>query len=70
MFGIKLVSGHNDCYWNIGGRCTNPKITGKKIVTRDWNSKINCTLTQIGVVQCGEYWQQGLAEIGRRSHER
>ena len=58
----EIQSGVNDCYWNIDGRCTSFKVTRSKNrgnLTRDWDSKQNCTLTQIGVTVCGAYLQQG-----------
>ena len=62
MSNLHTSSGVNNCYWNINFRCTNPKITGNKPVTyfnyteRDWDSKINCTLTQFGAQKiCSEY---------------
>jgi hypothetical protein len=63
MNGIPLSGGVNDCVWNIDGRCTNYKVTlnpKNPAYGRDWDSKINCTLTQLGVNLCGAYLQEGL----------
>jgi hypothetical protein len=65
MHGIELQSGVNDCFWNFKGKCTNVFITRNKIpsrFTRDWYSKQNCTMTQIGVCLCSGYCQQSVAE--------
>jgi hypothetical protein len=65
MHGITLGSGINDCFWNIDGRCTNKQITRNKIpssFSRDWDSKQNCTMTQLGVRLCSCYLQQSAAE--------
>jgi hypothetical protein len=58
MYGIPLESGVNNCYWNIGGKCTNVKVTLNTIpksFSRDWDSKQSCTLTIVGVWKCSEY---------------
>ena len=56
---IELKSGCNDCYWNVEGICTydlykrvnrNFSISG-----RDWDSKRNCTVTQLGTQLCSAY---------------
>jgi hypothetical protein len=63
MHGIKLESGTNDCYWNLEGKCTCKAITRITTTTsRDWDSKINCTVTQLGVHLCSEYKSQGKTE--------
>ena len=59
MVNLKTQSGENNCYYNIGGRCTDPKITrglaGES--GRDWDSKQNCTFTQDGAQSlCSEYF--------------
>ena len=62
MNGIGIKSGVNDCHWNLEGKCTNAKITRAEptgISGHDWDSSMNCTLTQLGVVKCNEYLQQG-----------
>lgn len=58
MVNLKLKSGENNCYYNISGKCTNPKITrglaGES--GRDWDSKQNCTFTQDGAQSlCPKY---------------
>ena len=60
----EIEGGVNDCYWNFRGKCTNPAITEvwfskNKSPSRDWDSKLGCCYTQIGVPQCGGYLQQG-----------
>jgi len=52
---ISLKSGENLCYFNLKGKCTNPKITKDEGLTRDWDSTQNCTYTALGVVLCGGY---------------
>ena len=59
MVNLKTKSGENNCYYNIGGRCTNPKITRGLAYEsgRDWDSKQNCTFTQDGAQSlCSEYF--------------
>ncbi len=62
MYGIELASGINNCYWNINKKCTNCEITRKKInklfKSRDWDSKINCVYTILGVHLCHGYKMQ------------
>lgn len=58
----ELKGGVNDCHWNVDGRCTSFDVTGNKknpVFTRDWDSKRNCTLTQVGVQLCGVYLPEG-----------
>ena len=68
MHGMKIESGINNCYWNVGGKCTNFKITRNTVPTgfpsdcRDWESKQNCTLTILGVHICGGYKAQHLGD--------
>lgn len=63
-----LQGGGNDCYWNFNGKCTNPAMTppyNKKKESqsrRDWDSKMNCVFTQIGVPMCSGYLQEGYVE--------
>ena len=62
MNGIPCESGKNDCHWNVDGRCTSWVCTQTKSVpgqSRNWDSRQNCTLTQVGVPICGEYLQEG-----------
>ncbi len=50
MVNLNTKSGENNCYYNISGKCTNPKIT-KGLAGesgREWDSKQNCTFTQDG----------------------
>ena len=59
MANLKTKSGENNCYYNIGGRCTNPNITRGLAYEsgRDWDSKQNCTFTQDGAQSlCSEYF--------------
>lgn len=66
--GIPSKSGVNDCHWNFGGICTSWGCTQTKSTrgqTRNWDSKQNCTLTQIGAPICSAYLQEG--SIGIRS---
>jgi len=59
-----IKGGVNDCHWNIDGKCTSFVVTRtKKILafSRNWDSKQNCTLTQIGVHICGAYLPEGKA---------
>jgi hypothetical protein len=64
--------GVNDCFWNIDAKCTsfdctrNPKISS---FSRDWDSKQNCTLTQIGVHLCSAYRSQGKEELQQKDGE-
>jgi hypothetical protein len=56
------VSGINDCHWNVDSKCTSYEVTRTKqdpVYSRDWDSKQNCTLTQIGVHMCGAYLPEG-----------
>ncbi|MFA7114939.1 MAG: hypothetical protein WC214_05705 [Candidatus Omnitrophota bacterium] len=63
MHGIELKGGVNDCYYNIEGKCVNKAITRRKTNMRcDWDSKINCSHTQLGVDYCSEYLRQEFAE--------
>ena len=56
MHRIELKSGVNNCIWNIDGKCTNKVVTRSKTrMSRDWDSKQNCTITIIGCSKCGEY---------------
>lgn len=59
MVNLNTKSGENNCYFNIGSRCTDPKITkglaGESGKDRD--SKQNCTFTQDGAQSlCSEYF--------------
>lgn len=62
MVNLNTKSGENNCYFNITGRCTNPKVTRDKATAiggsgRDWDSKQNCTFTQDGAQSlCHEYF--------------
>lgn len=57
----ECIGGRNDCHWNIEGICTFEVTRNSKIVahSRDWGSKQNCTLTQIGVHLCSAYFPEG-----------
>lgn len=59
MYGIKIIAGHNDCWWNIKGLCTFDKhgLTkhNNSVSHRIWDSKESCTLTQLGVSICSGY---------------
>lgn len=58
------AGGINDCYWNIDGKCTSYEVTRSKRqrgYSRDWDSRQNCTLTQVGVHVCGAYLAEGKA---------
>lgn len=61
MSNLHTESGENNCYWNVRGTCTNPIInrhepTAKYGSGRDWDSKLNCTLTQYGAQKvCSGY---------------
>lgn len=62
MHGIPCKSGFNDCYWNVEGKCTSWIVTQEKPkagLSRNWDSRQNCTLTQVGVRMCHEYFQEG-----------
>jgi hypothetical protein len=60
MVSIKPKSGENNCYYNISGKCTNPKITRGES-GRDWDSKQNCTFTQDGAQSlCSEYFFENI----------
>ena len=68
----ECVGGKNDCYWNIDRKCTSYKVTRNKKTSgfsRDWDSKQNCTLTQIGVHLCSAYISQGKAELRTAAKE-
>jgi hypothetical protein len=56
--------GVNDCHWNMNGKCTSFEVTKSKDTnwTRDWNSKQNCTLTQVGVHMCSSYMPEGTVD--------
>ena len=65
MHGIELKSGHNDCYWNYRGRCTHDSTHHglQKLPdewSRNWDSKENCTLTQLGIQLCSNYKREPL----------
>jgi hypothetical protein len=63
MHGIEFKSGINDCYFNCEGKCVNKNVT--RIKTRmscDWDSKQNCTFTQIGTELCDAYKKQSFIE--------
>jgi len=57
VYGIELISGHNDCWYNYQGRCVYHKYTKDKAAKfkRNWDSKENCTVTQLGVQLCSNY---------------
>ena len=56
MYGIDLVSGHNDCYWNVEGKCTHKKwYNVPEYYSRNWDSLENCTVTQLGTNICSFY---------------
>jgi len=60
------AGGINDCYWNIDAKCTSFDCTHNlktSLFSRDWDTKQNCTLTQIGVHLCGAYISQGKEEL-------
>lgn len=63
MVNLRTKSGENNCYFNINGICTNPKITrgltGES--GRDWYSKQNCTFTQDGAQSlCSKYFFENI----------
>ncbi len=65
MHGIELKSGHNDCYWNFEGRCTHKRTyhDGDELPygwRANWDSKENCTLTQLGIQLCSNYKREPL----------
>jgi hypothetical protein len=63
MYGIEFKSGINDCYFNCEGKCVNKKVTRKKTnMSCDWESKQNCTFTQIGTELCSGYMKQSFIE--------
>lgn len=59
---IELKSGRNDCYWNVRGICTYDlykRVTPNfSTSNRDWDSKRNCTVTQLGTQLCSAYKQE------------
>lgn len=56
IYGIELKSGYNDCWWNVEGRCTFDKYKKHNLRSqRDWDSKENCTVTQLGTQICSNY---------------
>jgi len=56
MHGIILKSGVNNCWYNYQGKCVNKIVTRSKTkMSRDWDSKQNCTLTVYGVHVCSGY---------------
>jgi len=63
MVNLNTKSGENNCYFNINGGCTNPKIT-RGIAgdsERDWDSKQGCTFTQDGAQSlCSVYFFQDI----------
>jgi hypothetical protein len=62
MNGIPIEGGVNDCLWNIDRRCTSfgvTRVIRKPAYSRDWDSRQNCTLTQLGVRKCSAYLQEG-----------
>ena len=63
MNGIELKSGINDCYFNCKGKCVNKNVTRTKTrMSCDWDSKQNCTFTQIGTELCDAYKKQSFIE--------
>ena len=60
MGTIKDEAGLNDCEFNIQGKCTNPEVSrGKPYFSgKDWDSKVNCVLTQYGTRVCHVYKRQ------------
>lgn len=62
MYGIELISGHNDCWWNFEGKCTYHKYDKSKAekFKRNFESKENCTVTQLGVQLCSNYTQESI----------
>jgi hypothetical protein len=59
MHGIVLKSGVNNCLWNWESRCTNKEITrSNTTMSRDWDSKQNCTYTILGIHLCHCYEAQ------------
>ena len=64
MYGIELKSGHNDCYWNFEGRCIHPRTCRGMGMwvghPRNWDSKENCTVTQLGTNVCSNYKKESL----------
>jgi hypothetical protein len=64
MHGIEIKSGVNDCAYNIKGKCVNKAVTRSTTkMSRDWYSKMNCTVTQYGVIICSEYLQEAYSPI-------
>ena len=62
---IPIKGGVNDCHWNIDGICSNWLVSTneRKIIathSRNWESRIRCPLTQLGVHLCSEYIHEGL----------
>lgn len=63
MYGINLKAGINDCHFNFKGKCVNKEVTRRKtIMSCDWDSKQNCTFTQIGTELCSSYKKQSFYE--------
>lgn len=60
MYGIPLISGHNDCYWNVRGICTYHKYDPTKRYKHNFDSKENCTVTQLGTQVCSNYKKEPL----------
>jgi hypothetical protein len=59
MHEIELKSGYNDCYYNFEGKCIHPMTCRGKgrwqRRPRNWDSKENCTVTQLGTQLCSAY---------------
>jgi hypothetical protein len=56
--GIEITVGVNNCSWNWDGVCMNPNITKKKLPpheTRDWESKVKCGFTILGISHCSGF---------------
>ena len=71
MYGIKIEAGVNDCHWNIEGVCTHMiECERLHIMSRRWDSKENCTLTQLGVATCHHYLQEALWDQGIQTRRR
>lgn len=69
MHGIELKSGINDCYFNCEGKCVNKIVTRSKTnMSCDWDSKQNCTFTQIGTELCDSYMKQSFIEYPNLQH--
>jgi len=63
MFKIKIEVGVNNCFWNVGGICTSPKLNSDIPIlsgfVRCFKTKKLCDKTILSAQNCKEFLAEG-----------